>query len=76
VSQDSNKGGYFPAEFDEERCTGCANCAIICPEAVIEIYKDETVVASAELKPEEQGGQRITEIRPKQKKSALTKERT
>ncbi|HQC83126.1 MAG TPA: 4Fe-4S binding protein [Bacillota bacterium] len=26
-----------------ERCTGCANCALICPDGVISVYVEERV---------------------------------
>ncbi len=34
-----NKRGVHPARFEgpQERCTGCGNCATICPDAAIEI---------------------------------------
>jgi 2-oxoglutarate ferredoxin oxidoreductase subunit delta len=33
--------GYHPAEFvdPEEKCTGCTLCALICPDVVIEVYR-------------------------------------
>jgi 2-oxoglutarate ferredoxin oxidoreductase subunit delta len=45
TSNQSNKKGYFPAQVINTDCTGCAMCAIICPDAVIEVYRDETIVA-------------------------------
>lgn len=31
-----NAKGYHPAELiDEERCTGCSSCAIMCPDVAI-----------------------------------------
>jgi 2-oxoglutarate ferredoxin oxidoreductase subunit delta len=44
ISEQSNKGGYFPAVAKADGCTGCAMCAIICPEAIIEVYKDSSIV--------------------------------
>ena len=38
-----NQKGYYPAQFEdseENRCTGCAQCAIICPDVAIEVYRD------------------------------------
>jgi 2-oxoglutarate ferredoxin oxidoreductase subunit delta len=34
-----NKRGVHPATFtgQPEDCTGCANCAVICPDTAIEI---------------------------------------
>jgi len=47
ASDKLNQKGYYPAEFtetnpDEEnrRCTGCATCAIICPDVAIEVYRE------------------------------------
>jgi 2-oxoglutarate ferredoxin oxidoreductase subunit delta len=36
-----NAAGYQGAEFKENGdCTGCAVCAIVCPEVAIEVYRD------------------------------------
>jgi 2-oxoglutarate ferredoxin oxidoreductase subunit delta len=36
-----NAAGYQSAEFmDDGQCTGCAVCAIVCPEVAIEVYRD------------------------------------
>ena len=40
ISKKSNKKGYFPAEPTGSGCTGCAMCAIVCPDAVIEVMRD------------------------------------
>jgi len=57
ISKKSNKNGYFPAQpVSADRrpvesgvegatntdCTGRALCAIICPDVVIEVYRDDT----------------------------------
>jgi len=44
ISAQSNKTGYFPAQVSNSDCTGCAMCAVICPDAVIEVYRDDTIV--------------------------------
>ena len=52
ISAQSNKTGYFPAQpapsvvegANNSDCTGCAMCAVICPDAVIEVYRDNTIV--------------------------------
>lgn len=38
-----NKNGYYVAVFDQEagRCTACSQCAIMCPDMVIEIIREE-----------------------------------
>jgi len=35
-----NAKGYYPAEFREGECTGCGICAIVCPEAIIEVWRE------------------------------------
>ena len=41
VSEKLNPAGYLPAQFnDEGECTGCATCALVCPDVVIEVYRD------------------------------------
>ena len=33
--------GYFTAAFDEEKgCSGCATCAVMCPEVAIEVNRE------------------------------------
>jgi 2-oxoglutarate ferredoxin oxidoreductase subunit delta len=40
-TKDYNSKGYRPVSFSEDGgCTGCALCAIICPEIAIEVYRD------------------------------------
>ena len=40
LSTKLNMKGYFVADFTPENdCTGCATCAIVCPEVAIEVYK-------------------------------------
>jgi 2-oxoglutarate ferredoxin oxidoreductase subunit delta len=41
ISDKINAAGYFPVVFnDGSECTGCAICAIVCPEAAIEVYRE------------------------------------
>ena len=36
-----NKKGYNPASVsDMDKCVGCANCATMCPDAVITVERD------------------------------------
>lgn len=35
-----NNHGYYPPQFHHENCTACGMCAIVCPEAAIEVIKD------------------------------------
>ncbi len=36
-----NAAGYYPACVVENGCIGCALCGIICPDAAIEVFKEE-----------------------------------
>ncbi len=39
-SAEINRQGFHPAEFtDSGQCTGCANCALMCPEVAIKVYR-------------------------------------
>lgn len=41
VSTQLNAKGYAFAECDTEKnCTGCATCALVCPEAAIEVHRE------------------------------------
>ena len=41
ISGKVNAAGYFPAAFkDGSECTGGAICAVVCPEAAIEVYRE------------------------------------
>jgi 2-oxoglutarate ferredoxin oxidoreductase subunit delta len=47
ISKKLNKIGYFSAETKKPpaaECTGCCFCALICPEAVIEVFREDSVV--------------------------------
>lgn len=41
-SREYNSRGYRPVHFKEEgeECTGCALCAITCPDIAIEVYRE------------------------------------
>lgn len=42
MSRDMNEAGYLPPEIkDEQRCTGCKNCMIFCPDFAIVVRKRE-----------------------------------
>ncbi|MGO9122218.1 MAG: ferredoxin family protein [Desulfomonilaceae bacterium] len=47
VASDSNRKGYQPARFEEQKtdnrkaCTGCTSCATVCPEIAIEVYREK-----------------------------------
>jgi len=41
LAKGSNAKGYAFVEFtDDGKCTSCAICALMCPEAAIEVQKD------------------------------------
>jgi 2-oxoglutarate ferredoxin oxidoreductase subunit delta len=33
--------GYHPASLVKDGCTGCAICAIVCPDAAITVYRED-----------------------------------
>jgi len=40
LSDTLNAAGYLPSEFSgSPECTGCASCAVVCPEVAIEVYR-------------------------------------
>ena len=54
VARESNKNGYFPAQAKNVGCTACTQCAMVCPEGIIEILVEEPgkmrIVATAAKK--------------------------
>jgi len=38
LSRNVNQGGFHFPESNSKACSGCGQCAIICPEAAIEIF--------------------------------------
>ncbi len=42
ISKEINKLGYHPVCITKpEECIGCTMCAIMCPDSVIEVYREE-----------------------------------
>jgi 2-oxoglutarate ferredoxin oxidoreductase subunit delta len=39
MSKEINNIGYHYAVLVQDNCTGCVNCALVCPEAVITVYR-------------------------------------
>ena len=39
MSKNVNSKGYHYMELINDTCIGCANCAVVCPDGVITVYK-------------------------------------
>jgi 2-oxoglutarate ferredoxin oxidoreductase subunit delta len=37
IANRANSKGYYPISIDQEKCTKCGACYIVCPDYVIEI---------------------------------------
>jgi 2-oxoglutarate ferredoxin oxidoreductase subunit delta len=40
LSPNINAQGYHYAVLVKDNCTGCVNCALVCPDAVITVYRE------------------------------------
>lgn len=40
MSKEINAKGYHYAVLVQDNCTGCINCALVCPDAVITVYRE------------------------------------
>lgn len=40
MSAHINQNGYQFAVLVEDTCTGCTNCALVCPEAIITVFRE------------------------------------
>jgi len=40
LSPKLNAQGYHYAVLVKDNCTGCINCALVCPDAVITVYRE------------------------------------
>jgi 2-oxoglutarate ferredoxin oxidoreductase subunit delta len=40
LSSRINTQGYHYAVLVKDNCTGCTNCALVCPDAVITVYRE------------------------------------
>jgi len=40
LSPKINAQGYHYAVLVKDNCTGCVNCALVCPDAVITVYRE------------------------------------
>jgi 2-oxoglutarate ferredoxin oxidoreductase subunit delta len=84
ISKKSNKSGYFPAQpvpgvlvpsavkevegASNTDCTGCAVCAIICPDVAIEVFREDNVTVT---KPGKRNNKKLS--LQKQKSKEVTK---
>jgi 2-oxoglutarate ferredoxin oxidoreductase subunit delta len=41
LSPNINAQGYHYAVLIKDNCTGCVNCALVCPDAVITVYREK-----------------------------------
>ena len=41
LSPKINAQGYHYAVLVKDNCTGCVNCALVCPDAVITVYREK-----------------------------------
>jgi len=41
LSDSINRQGFHYAVLVEDNCTGCVNCALVCPDAVITVYRQD-----------------------------------
>ena len=45
MSSQINQNGYQYAVLAEDTCTGCTNCALVCPEAIITVFRENKKLA-------------------------------
>jgi len=50
LSDRINSFGYHYAVLVQDNCTGCVNCALVCPDAVITVYRTRKQSASKSAK--------------------------
>src|SRR5689334_18730735 len=53
LAKDLNKRGYHYAVLVKDNCTGCVNCALVCPDAVITVYRSHKKGGAAAQKVRE-----------------------
>ena len=49
MSKEINKQGYHYAVLVQDNCTGCVNCALVCPDAVITVYRTKKKGAKEQI---------------------------
>lgn len=50
MSNKINSFGYHYAVLVEDNCTGCVNCALVCPDATITVYRTKKQAKGASTK--------------------------
>lgn len=53
LSEPINNKGYRYIIADNDLCTGCVNCALVCPDAVITVYRTNAKKKKVEVTPRE-----------------------
>ncbi len=48
LSEKINARGYRFVLLVQDNCTGCTNCALVCPEAAITVYRQKKTAAKRE----------------------------
>ena len=43
----NGKGYHYAYMVSPENCTGCTNCAVVCPDGVITVYRVETTIKAS-----------------------------
>lgn len=51
LSETLNIKGYRYIVADNDRCTGCVNCALVCPDAVITVYRTHAKKQRVDVTP-------------------------
>jgi 2-oxoglutarate ferredoxin oxidoreductase subunit delta len=52
LSDSINIKGYRYAIANNDLCTGCVNCALVCPDAVITVYRTHPKKKPVDITPE------------------------
>ncbi len=62
LSGNINLKGYRYAVANNDLCTGCVNCALICPDAVITVFRTRTDKQKEKVTPPDIRSQLITMV--------------
>lgn len=66
LSDTLNIKGYRYIIANNDVCTGCVNCALVCPDAVITVYRTHPKKKPVDITPENIREQLQTMVVPKQ----------